>query len=122
MYFCAVMRWLPAQTVRTARRRKRRRWVVLKDMFSLKLVSFSLRRSLTCCVAGGRGGGAPSIGHSGGGKEEDYRPRLRRRVRGGRPAHHRVSSYSIWSTTHEYILGTFIYHTVATSQFKVQKY
>ena len=31
--FCPVMRWLPAQTVKTVRRRKRKRWVVLKDDF-----------------------------------------------------------------------------------------
>lgn len=31
--FCPVMRWLPAQTVKTARMRKRRRWVVYTAMF-----------------------------------------------------------------------------------------
>lgn len=32
------MRWLPAQTVKTARRRKRRRWVVLTDMFEASYI------------------------------------------------------------------------------------
>lgn len=63
------MRWLPAQTVKTARRRKKKRLVVL--VFEASCVFTTLMADL---LSGkGRGGGASTIFYALGGKE-DHRP------------------------------------------------
>lgn len=88
--FCPVMRWLPVRTAKTVKTRKRRRLIVWTVVFEAFKV-FACSRRWQAVLSGGRGW-ASTIFYNDGGQEEDHRPWQWRRVGGGRPTHHRVST------------------------------